>query len=111
MAVAVLAAPVPAWADPAQPTNYNSEVTSIEPADPAVSARVVGGDSFLRLTVAAPAEVVVMGYGQEPYIRFDRLGTVWVNTRSPAHFLNQDRYGQTPVPSSCLLTTRPNGSG
>lgn len=106
--VLTVAAPIAVWADPARPTNYRSEVTSVEPASPEVSARVAGGDAFLVLSVASTAEVVVLGYGREPYLWFDSSGTVRVNTRSPAHYLNQDRYGQTALPGTVSVDAPPD---
>ena len=89
----VLAAP--ASADPAEPTNYRSEVTYLEPATDAVRVDVVGGDSFLRITVESGHEVVILGYSGEPYVRIHPDGTVEQNERSPAVQLNTDRYART----------------
>ncbi len=91
--VVVLAAP--AGADPANPTNDTSRVTSIEPAAAAGAVRVdiVGGDAFLRLRVEPGHEVTVLGYSQEPYLRVLADGTVDENRLSPAVALNQSRYG------------------
>ncbi len=90
----VVAAASPAAADPAAPTNYSSTVRSIEPATDAVHASVVGGDAFLELRVARGHEVIVAGYSDEPYLRFDADGRVEENTNSPAVVLNQSRYGK-----------------
>ena len=57
----------------ARPTR--SEVT------PGVRARVIDGNRKLELAVLAPHSVVVIGYGGEPFLRFDRVG-VSVNERS-----------------------------
>ena len=97
----------PAAADPARPTNYRSEVTGISPSGSPVSATVVGGDAFLRLEVEPGVQATVAGYGGEPYIRFDPDGAVWVNTRSPAHYLNDDRYAQTAVPVDASVDAEP----
>jgi hypothetical protein len=106
-AVLALAGAPPAFADPARPTNYQSEVTGMSPSVPGVDARVVGGDAFLELTVTQGLQVVVMGYGAEPYLRFDPDGQVFVNVRSPAHYLNDDRYGQSEVPASASVEAEP----
>lgn len=82
----------PAVADPAKPTNDESRVLSIQPATPAVSVRVVGGDGFLDLSVRPGHEVEVPGYAGEPWLRVLRDGTVEENTRSPATYLDANRY-------------------
>jgi uncharacterized protein YcnI len=104
---ALLVTVEPALADPARPTNYRSEVTTLSPATPAVDARVVGGDAFLEITVDEGSEVVIFGYGGEPYVRIDPTGLVWVNTRSPAHYLNDDRYAQSAIPSEASVDAEP----
>ncbi|HHC09080.1 MAG TPA: hypothetical protein ENK55_10245 [Actinobacteria bacterium] len=91
--VAVVFVPGPALADPAVPTNYRSEVEGISPGD-AGTATIVGGDAFIDFEAAAGTEVVVLGYDGEPYLRFAPDGTVWENQRSPAAYLNGDRYGR-----------------
>ena len=42
---------------------------------------------------------MIYGYQKEPYLRFDQDG-VYENQRSPAAFLNDDRFGETPVPKN-----------
>ena len=91
VAIGVLAALAPAGvalADPAGPTDYGSQITSIEPPAPEIDVEIVGGDSFLRLIVEPGNEVVVTGYAQEPYLHFDPAGVVTENQRSPATYLN-----------------------
>lgn len=102
LAVSLLVATAgPAAADAAGPTNYRSSVTAVEPDTPAIRVEVLGGDAFLHLEVAAGTEVVVPGYSEEPdaspYLRFHPDGTVEVNTRSPATYLNDARYGARDV--------------
>jgi hypothetical protein len=89
----------PAAADPARPGDVRSEVTAITPASEGVSAEVVGGDSFLRLRVEPGREVVVFGYADEPYLRVGTDGTVEVNDRSPARWLNEDRLAAVDLPT------------
>ena len=88
----------PAAADPPAPSDFRSTVTGIEPGVDGVRAEVVGGDAFLELTVEDGHEVVVAGYGDEPYLRFLPDGTVERNARSEATFLNEDRRGAVEVP-------------
>lgn len=92
----------PAAADPPGPTNYDAEVVGLEPAVDGVEAAVLGGDSFLQLTVAAGHEVVVRGYdGEELYLRFDPTGEVYENHRSRTYHQNQARYSvsDSAIPS------------
>lgn len=96
----------PAAADPPGPTDYQTEVVSIDPpAD--IRMGVIGGDSFLEMTVVAPVDVVVLGYEGEPYLRFDADGSVYENLRSPARYLNEDRYGAREIPSDASADAEP----
>jgi hypothetical protein len=123
-AIALVGGAAPAAADPPQPTDYRSTVTGLEavpvegaaPADPAaeadtdvtdVEAVIVGGDAFLELTVAPGHEVVVTGYGEEPYLRFLPDGTVERNRWSPATYLNDDRQGEVDVPAEADAASEP----
>ncbi len=89
----------PAAADPPRPTDFRSTVTAVDPSAEGLDARVVGGDSFLELQVDEGHEVVVQGYGDEPYLRFLPDGTVERNTRSEATYLNDDRQGAVDLPA------------
>lgn len=86
-----------AFADPPRPTDYRSEIVSITPAVDGLRARILGGDSFIELD-APGLDVMVRGYEGEPYLHFGADGTVSENQRSPARWLNQDRYSTTTVP-------------
>jgi hypothetical protein len=88
----------PAAADPPRPTDYRSTVTAVDPAAEGVEAAVVGGDAFLELRVDEGHEVLVEGYGDEPYLRFLPDGTVERNRRSEATYLNDDRQGTVELP-------------
>jgi len=94
--VALMAGPV--FADPAVPTNYRSVVNEIDPPPTGVTVEVVGGDALLSIAAAEGNTVYVPGYFGEPYLRIDADGAVWLNTRSPARYINQDRYGITQIP-------------
>jgi len=94
----VLFAAAPASADPATPTNYRSQVVYVE--GPGVAAvEIIGGDAFVRLTAVTGVKLEVLGYEGEEYIRFDPDGTVYVNQRSPAKYLNDDRYADVELPT------------
>jgi hypothetical protein len=105
--VTIVVGPSAAFADPPRPTDYRSEIVSITPAVDGVSARIVGGDAFIELD-APGRSVMVGGYQGEPYLRFDPDGRVWENRRSPAHWLNQDRYSQTAVPAEADAEADPD---
>lgn len=97
-----------AFADPAGPTDYESTITAVTPAVEGVDVSVVGGDSFLRVEVDPGIEVVVLGYQQEPYLRIRPDGVVEENQRSPATYLNQDRYGAGTPPAGADPELPPN---
>jgi hypothetical protein len=96
LAIVVLHA-APAAADPPRPSDYRSDVSAVDPASPGVQAEIVGGDAFLHLTVDGH-EVIVLGYGGEPYLRFDKDGRVERNKRSSATYLNESRNAKVDLP-------------
>ena len=51
----------PAAADPDGPTDYETIVVAVEPAAEGVTATVIGGDSFVMLTVTPGVSVDVIG--------------------------------------------------
>ncbi len=77
--------------------DYRSVVDRIEPAGWPVSARIYGGDDELHVANVGDEELLVPGYDDEPYVRIGPDG-VWVNHNSRAHFLNDERYGDVPIP-------------
>jgi hypothetical protein len=77
-------------------TDYRSAVTSV-PAG--VSARIVGGDDRIEITRTTAHEVVVLGYGGEPYLRLDTQGT-WQNRNSAAVALNDVRTTTQAIPAT-----------
>jgi hypothetical protein len=90
---------VPAGAHNVGGGKYVSQVTDLSPTTPVVTASIGGGDELLALTVQPGHEVVVLGYGGEPYLRFDPDGTVYENHLSPARYLNEDRFATTVPPA------------
>ena len=54
--------------------------------------------------------MLVRGYEREPYARLRADGTVEVNKRSPSYYLNEERYGGTPVPPSASPKAPPQWS-
>jgi hypothetical protein len=80
--------------------NYESLVNGVTPDIPGFSVTVINGDDRLEAVDHSRATVVIDGYNKEPYVRMDPDGTVAVNLRSPAYYLNNDREGSTPIPAS-----------
>lgn len=62
-----------------------------------VTWRVLGADALLQVHNTGDAEVVVLGYDGEPFLRVGPDG-VFENRRSPATYLNADRFGQRAAP-------------
>jgi hypothetical protein len=86
------------FADPAGPTDYRSEIVSVEPPTPSIAVEILGGDSFVELTAAPGTEVVLDGYDAEPYLWFQTDGTVLENRASRTAYLNESRYGSDVPP-------------
>jgi hypothetical protein len=87
-----------ALADPPGPTEYRTEVASIDPAVEGIQIEVIGGDAFLRMVVQAGTAVDVVGYQGEPYLRFLPDGIVEANENAPTTYLSDDRYGGVELP-------------
>lgn len=106
-ALAVSIAPGTAGADPAGPTDYESEIVEIRPDATGISVSIAGGDSFVVIEVEPGTEVLVPGYRGEPYLRIDPDGSVWENRRSPATYENTERYGVGELPPEADHTAPP----
>jgi hypothetical protein len=76
---------------------FRSKVTAITPATTGLSVTVVDYDDRLELRNDTGKPVVILGYQGEPYLAF-RDGHVYRNTRSPATYLNDDRFGKVALP-------------
>ncbi|GAB4054375.1 Dyp-type peroxidase [Catellatospora paridis] len=79
-------------------TNFTTTLSALSPAVPGVNLAVVENGSRLELRNTTAREVVVRGYGDEPYARIGPDG-VWLNDSSPATYLNTDRFASTTVPA------------
>lgn len=88
--------------------NYRSNITNIAPNFPGLSLEVLEFADRLVLRNHTGKTVTVYGYQGEPYARVLANGTVQVNTRSPAYYLNQNFYGDVNVPSSASPTATPH---
>ena len=87
--------------------DYRSNVTAVTPAQPGLQVRVVQYADRLLLTNRTGKMVTVYGYQHEPYARVLADGTVELNRRSRAYYLNQNFFGLIHVPPSASPTARP----
>ncbi|MCW2959177.1 MAG: hypothetical protein JWP18_1980 [Solirubrobacterales bacterium] len=87
--------------------NFRSTITRVTPATPGVSLDVLSLDDRLELTNRSDRTVLVGGYNDEPYVRIKPDGTVQVNRRSPAGYLNEDRYARQAAPAFASSTAAP----
>ena len=78
---------------------YTSTITAVVPTSNALQLAVLDADDRLQLRVIGSEIVVIDGYDEEPYLRFAPDG-VFRNRRSPATYLNDDRYAKVEVPDS-----------
>jgi hypothetical protein len=77
--------------------NYRSVLRAVTPAVPGLQVQVLGSDNQMQLVNRSGRPVTIFGYQDEPYARVLGDGTVQVNLRSPAYYLDQDVAGTTPV--------------
>ncbi len=114
-AALIVATADPVLADPAVPTHYRSVVNTVDPPPSGVAVDVVGGDAFLSVAASPGHTVEIPGYFGEAYLRIDEEGRVWWNQRSPARYINRDRYGISGVPDTADPRAEPEweqiGSG
>ena len=78
--------------------NYRSVIDRVTPNVPGVHFEVLAYDAYFELRDQHGHEVVIYGYEGEPYARVLKDGTVQVNERSPAYYLNDTRYPTAEVP-------------
>ena len=101
-ALCALAAAIPAtsaFAHAGNP-NFESLVNGVSPAIPGFTVEVLNGDDRLGVMNTGPRTVTIDGYSKDPYVRMSPDGTVAVNLRSPAYYLDQERdYGTVKVPA------------
>ena len=95
-AVLLLGAPV-ALAHEGNP-NYRSQVRTITPALPGVTAGVLNFDDRMELQNTSDRTIVIEDYKGRPYARLRPDRTVEVNTNSEAYYLNDDRFAQVQIP-------------
>ncbi len=79
--------------------DYRSVIRSVMPSTPNVTFQVLNYDSYMQLLDQHGHEVMIYGYSGEPYARVLKDGTVQVNERSPATYLNDNRFAEVQVPA------------
>lgn len=89
-------------------SNYRTRITSVVPASPDVTVRVIDTGSRLELTYRGTGMAVVVGYQGEPYLRVGPDG-VFENARSPAAYLNRDERGGRRTRQRRPSPPRPSG--
>ena len=107
--VALVACPAAAPHGGGAAQGYRSQVVRVAPELSGLAVHVIDGDDELELTNTGGREIVIEGYEGEPYLRFTREG-IFENQRSPAAYLNDDRYANVEVPESPIRRPRPTGS-
>jgi len=109
-ALVALAALIPAASASAHAgnPNYESVVRGVTPPIPGFSVEVLSGDDRLGVTNHGRSTVTIDGYNEEPYVRLAPDGTVAVNLRSPAYYLNKDRFSGGAVPASANADAAPD---
>jgi hypothetical protein len=83
-----------------------SNVTSVTPVVSGLVVTVLDYDDRLELRNETGKELVILGYEGEPYLAF-RDGRVYRNVRSPATYLNDDRFAQVAVPEQADSKAEP----
>jgi hypothetical protein len=119
LAVVVLTgAPAQAHGPAPDASNYLSSVDATvsmvdgEPAGEVVAPagvtwRVLGADALLQVENTSNDDLVVAGYEGEPFLRIGPQG-VFQNARSPATYLNADRFGMTEAPPAADPAAAPD---
>jgi hypothetical protein len=85
---------------------FTSTVKGLAPGVRGITVRVLGVEDRLWLLNTSRATVTVYGYEGEPYLRFTPQG-VYENQRSPAAYLNDDRFARIVVPRSAHAGATP----
>lgn len=77
----------------ASASNMEAVIESVSP-DPGADTtfEIVAGDGWVRVE-STGADVLVLGYEGEEYLRIDSDGSTWVNSLSRTRVINSERYG------------------
>ncbi len=86
---------------------FRSTVTGIEPAVEGLDVRILDSDDRISVTNGTGETLIVLGYGQEPYLKFED-GAIYENANSASRYLNKDRYGAQAAPADLDLDAPPD---
>ncbi|MGE0309215.1 MAG: hypothetical protein AB7Q27_26050 [Acidimicrobiia bacterium] len=79
-------------------SNYRTRIVDA-PTSAGLSIAIVDIDGTVEVTWNGTGVVQIAGYENEPYLRIDSSG-VYENRRSPATYLNRDRYANVETPKN-----------
>lgn len=96
---AIAATPATASAHKGDP-NFLSTIQSVTGMPDGVDVSILNREDELLLINRSGRDLMVLGYKDEPYARISADGTVAVNERSEAYWINQERDGIVDVPDS-----------
>jgi hypothetical protein len=94
-------------ADQGSNPDYRSYLRSVTPQVKGLKLQVLAFADRLDLVNRTGQTVTVYGYQGEPYARVLANGTVQLNERSPALYLNTTFYGNVTVPASANPSAAP----
>lgn len=87
-------------ADQGSNANYRSSIVRVTPTVPGLQIQVLAFADRLQVVNHSGRTVTIFGYQGEPYARLLANGSVQLNERSPALYLNTSFYGGGTVPAS-----------
>ena len=107
-AVAPMVRPAPTHggSSSAVTSNYRVELNGVSPTVTGLHVEIADVDGTLRLTWRGTGTLTVDGYDGEPYLRIGSAG-VERNVRSPATYLNQNRYARVEIPATADSSAAP----
>ncbi len=94
-------------ADQGSNANFRSYITGVTPAAHGLQVQILAFADRLQIYNHTGRTVTIFGYQGEPYARLLADGTVQLNERSPALYLNTSFYGGGSVPSSANPSAPP----
>jgi hypothetical protein len=87
-------------------SDFDGRVLSVRPEVEGLHVRVLQFGDELELVNGTDTDVLVPGYSDEPYLRIGPDG-VWRNARSPATYINLDRFGRVELPGDADAAADP----